>query len=251
MSSPIPNEWLVDPPATLLAGEGPYAQAVAAGLGTTAISLSHLIAGPELNARGGYPQVLDGLAQIILVLSESMSPAEAIQCHRAAWDWVKKLSSARDQHQLAFLFILPADASQEFEGAIAVGLGVSDINPASTGHAVWRRSGSLSEMLPVLANIRPMDLLPLQARRAANAKHTAIAGLRALLTQDSPTAVNEAARQVQLAFSGHEYLLDLFCRPPSHRHGNLLRAWLNTAVTAPVTQDWWTTSKQHLAEWLA
>src|ERR1035441_4044200 len=204
MSSPIPNEWLVDPPATLLAGEGPYARAVAAGLGTSAISLGQLMAGPELNARAGYCQVLDSLAQVILVLSESMSPAEAIRCHRAAWDWVGKLSSARDQHELAFLFILPADASQEFEDALAVSLGVSQIDPASTGHAVWRRSGSLSEMHQVLANIRPTDLLPLRARQAANAKHTAIAGLRALLTQDSPTAVSHAARQILLAFSGHE-----------------------------------------------
>ena len=251
MPIPIPNEWLVDPPGTLLAGEGPYAQAVATGLGTGTISLGQLKAGPEANDGGGYSQVLERLALVILVVSESMSAAEAIQCHRAAWDWVGKLSSARDQHELAFLFILPADASQEFEDALAVGLGVTQIDPASTGHAVWRRSGSLSEMQHVLANIRPMDLLPLLARRAANAKHTAIAALRALLTQDNPIAVSEAALQVSAAFSGHEYLLDLFCRAPSHRHGNLLRGWLNEAVTSPVTQDWLAASKQHLAQWLA
>jgi len=251
MPKPIPNEWLADPPTTLLAGEGPYAQALGSVLGTETISLSHLKDGPESSDAGGYSQVLENMAQAILVVSESMSAAEAMQCHQAVWDWIRTLSSSKDQHELVFLFDLPADASQEFEDAIAVGLGVAKIDPASTGHAVWRRFGSLSEMLHVLANIRPMDLLPLQARQAANAKHTAIAGLRELLTQDSPTAVSEAARQVQLAFSGHEYLLDLFCRPPSHRNGNLLRGWLNASVTSPVTQDGWAASKQHLVEWLA
>ena len=134
-------------------------------LGKEGISLRQLKSGPEADDGGRFPQVMESLARAILVVSEGMSAGEAIQCHRAAWDWVEELSSGRDQHELAFLFILPEDSSQEFEDALAVGLGVPRIDPASTGHAVWRRTGSLSELLDVLTGIRPMDLLPLRARR--------------------------------------------------------------------------------------
>lgn len=251
MASLIPNEWRYVPPESLVVGRGPYAVALATILGTEAIAFGQLNAGPEANDVGAYPQVLESLARVILVVSESMSAAEVIQSHRAIWHWVGKLSSAGDQHELAFLFILPANASQESEDALAVSLGVSQINPASTGHAVWRSSGSFSEMLEVLTSIRPMDLLPVRARLATDTKHTAMAGLRSTLERDNPTAVSESARQVLAAFSGREYLLDLFCRPPSHRHGNLLRSWLNAALTNPVPQDGWNVGRQQIAEWLA
>lgn len=247
----IPQQWRYAPPETLVAGDGPYAVALATVLGTEGISLGQLQSGPEAEDGGRFPQVLESLARAILVVSESMSAAEAIQCHRAAWDWIERLSSAGDQHELAFLFMLPEDTSQGFEDALAVGLGVPRIDPASTGHAVWRRTGSLSELLDVLTGIRPMDLLPLRARRAADTKHTTMAGLRATLAQDNPTTVSEAARQVLAAFSGQDYLLDLFCRAPSHRHGNLLRGWLNAAVTYPVTPEGWKVARKQLAAWLA
>jgi hypothetical protein len=60
-----------------------------------------------------------------------------------------------------------------------------------------------------------------------------------------------SSRQVLAAFSRHEYPLDLLCHPLRHKCKHRLRAWLNDAVTSPVTQDWWTASKQCLAEWLA
>ena len=250
MFSEIPVQWLASPPEILLVGNGPYAAALAITLGTEATPLAQIRAGPETNERGGYPQVLENLLRVILVVSESMSAEETLQCHRATWDWVAKLSSAGDQHELSFLFILPAFSSQNLESALAVGLGVPQIDPASTGHAVWRRAGSLSEMLDMLTGIRPMDLLPLRARRAIDAKHIAIAGLRATVEQGDPSAVREAAREVLAAFSGHEYHLDLFCRPPSHRHGNLLRGWLNAAVTKPVTPDGWKVARKQLADWV-
>ncbi len=238
------------PPVSLVVGRGPYAVALATILGTEAITSGQLSAGLEPNDGGGYPQVLESLAQVVFVVSESMPAAEVIENHRAVWHWVGKLSSAGDQHELAILFVLPADVAQGFEDVLAVGLGVPRIDPAVTGHAVWRCAGSLSELIDVLTGIRPMDLLPLRARWAADTKHTAMAGLRATLVQVNPTAISEAARQVLATFSGQEYLLDLFCRPPSHRHGNLLRNWLNAAVTNTVTPDWLKVARNQLDGWL-
>jgi len=251
MPHPIPNEWLVDRAETLLAGDGPYAAALATVLGTVPIPLEHLKTGPKANNDGGFPQVLEGLARAILVVSESMSAADALECHQAVWAWVGKLAPAGDQHELAFVFILPPDAADEFEDGLAAGFGLSKIDPATNGHAVWGCSGSLPELLGLLASIRPMDLIPLRAHRAADAKHAAMARLRATVAADNAAAVRAAAREVLAAFSGCEYLLDVFCRPPSHQHGNLLRSWLNGTVTESITPKEWLEKTKNLAGWLA
>ena len=247
----IPNQWRYAPPESLVVGDGAYAAVLASVFAAEVITLDNLRNGPQSNDDGGYPQVFENLARVYLVMAERMSAADALQCHEAAWDWVVKLAPARDQHELAFVFILTADDSKEFEEALAAGLGLAKIDPASTGHAVWRCSGSLTELLDVLANIQPMDLVPIRARRAADIKHTALARLCATVAVDDATAVREAACEVLAAFSGSEYLLDVFCRPPSHQHGNLLRGWLNAAVTEPVTQQGWMEKTEQLTAWLA
>jgi hypothetical protein len=167
------------------------------------------------------------------------------------WDWVKKLTRAGDQHDLAVLFILPVDASDTYVDAIAVGLGVRDIDPVTTGHAVWRPSGALPELIGVLAKIRPKDWVSMQARQASDSRHTALARLHDAIARDNFSVVKEAACNVASTFSGHEYQLDLFCRPPSHHHGKLLRAWLKEAVTNSVTPDGWADRRKQIAEWLA
>ena len=251
MLSPIPNEWLVNRAETLLSGEGPYAAALATVLGTVPIPLEHLKTGPEANNDGGFPQVLEGLVRAILVVPESMSAADALEYHQAVWAWVGKLAPAGDQHELAFIFILPPDAPKVFDDALAAGFGITKIEPATTGHAVWRCSGSLTELLGLLAAIRPMDLIPIRAHRAADAKHAALAKLRATFVTDNAAAVRAAAREVLAAFSGCEYLLDVFCRPPSHQHGNLLRNWLNATAADLVTSKEWMVGTKQVAGWLA
>lgn len=250
MYSPIPNRWRCDPPESLVAGDGPYAVALALVVGAEAIRLEDLRAGPEPNDAGGYPQVFENLTRAFLVVPESMSAAEVLRCHQAVWEWFIKLAPGGDQHELAFVFILPPDASKGLEDALAAGLGIARIVTATTGHAVWRRSGSLLELLDLLASIRPMDLLLLRARRTADIKHAAIAKLLAAAAKADSIAIREAARKVWDAFSGREYLLDVFCRPPSHRNGNLLRSWLKKTVTETATQEGWLEERKQLAAWL-
>ena len=79
-----------------------------------------------------------------------------------------------------------------------------------------------------------MDLPPLRARRKANVRHSV---LQALRDSQSAAEVKLAAQQVFAAFSGCEYHLDLFCRPPAHRNGNRLRKLLSEIVTESVTPD--------------
>jgi hypothetical protein len=82
-------------------------------------------------------------------------------------------------------------------------------------------------------------------------KHATLAKLHASIGANNATAVREAAREVLAAFSGCEYLLDVYCRPPSHQHGNLLRSWLNATVTEAVTQESWIENRRQIANWLA
>lgn len=250
MSFSIQDEWGYAPPESLVAGVGCYSAALAFTLGTVAIPFDRLHAGPESNSGGGFPRVLEDLKHAFLVVPEHMSATDVLRCHQSIWNWIEKLTSAGDQHELAFLFVLPNNVSKGYEEALAVGLSVPAIDPGATGHAIWRRSGGLLELLDLINATRPMDLLPLMARRTADSKRLALTRLRVAATHDDPTAIGDAVLAVCDAFYAGEYHLDLFCRPPSHRHGNLLRAWLNAGVTGPVTPDWYITGKNQLAAWL-
>jgi hypothetical protein len=248
--SPIPGEWLHEPPESLVAGNGPFAAALAPILGVVALPFDLLDGGPEPGKGGGYPRVLDNLKRALLVVPEDMSPSEALGCHQSLWHWVEKLSSSGDQHDLAFIFVLPVTAGKEYEGALAVGLCIPSIDPASTGHGVWRQCDALMELLDLAAAIRPMDALSCRARRRSDLKRLALAQLGIAATQGDTMAMREASQVVRDAFRQEEYHLDLFCRPPSHCHGNLLRGWLSAGVTGAVTQNWCDSGTRELADWL-
>lgn len=247
MSSNTPDEWLTSPPESLVVGDEPYAAALGAVLGTEAVHWDHLQLGPQADQDGRYPQVLQNLLRVLLVVPGSISTAQALRSHELIWRWVAKLAPDGDQHELAFLFVLPPNTSNGFEDALAAGLSLVRIVPATTGHAVWRRSASIQELIETLKSIHPMDLLPLKARRAADVKHSALAKLREATAQREFWAAREAAREVLAAFSGREYLLDVFCAPPSHQNGNLLRGWLRKAVTEAVSPGTWLTQRQQVA----
>jgi len=250
MMSRIPDELRYKSPESLVVGIGAYSAALASIMGSVAMAFDQIHDGPEPDIGGGYPRVLDNLKRVFFVVSDDMSAAEALRCHQAIWNWVEKLSCAGDQHDLVFIFILPATASKEYEDALAVGLCVPEIVPATTGHAVWRSSGTLLGLLDLVTATRPMDLLPLMARRTVDAKRLALARLRVVIMQNDYAVIREAAQAVLDAFHSAEYHLDLFCRPPSHRHGNLLREWLHADVTGPVTHDWCATGRNQIADWL-
>jgi hypothetical protein len=250
MTHSIPDEWQCHPPEAIVAGDGSYTTVLAGVLGAAVLPLDGLHAGPEPNPDGGYPRVLDSLKRVFLVVQEDMSATDALRCHRAVWDWVEKLSSAKVEQNLAFIFVLPEHAAMDYEDALAVGLSVPAIDAATTGHAVWRRSGTLPELINLVAAIQPQDLVRLLARRKNDGKRLALGKLRIAAAQDDPVATRAAAQAVLDAFHLAKVHLDLFCRPPEHAHGHCLRRWLDACVTDPVTPDWCETGRTQLAVWL-
>ena len=251
MLSPIPDEWRYESPESLVGGVGAYSSALASIMRTVALPFDRLRGGPMPDIGGGYPRVLDRLKRAFLVVPEDMSPADAVRCYQSLWNWVEKLSSAGDQHDLAFVFVLPVTAGKEYECALVVGLSVPSIDPTTTGHGVWRQSDALKELLELAAAIRPMDALSWRARRRSDQRRVVLSQLRDAVTRGDVKTIDTAAQAVRDAFRQEEYNLDLFCNAPSHQNGNLLRRWLGGGVTGPVTPDWCALGRNHLAAWLA
>jgi len=242
----VPEEWAAVIPQTLVIGDGPYSGALSRVLGTASISHQELSAGPGEQGDTGYPQVLRELERAIIVVGASHSAGDVLGCHAALWRWVEKLSPEGVQHEVAILFVLPASAGDALAESLAVGLGLEKLDP-DYGHGIARMGDSLESLCRALSAIQPCDLPPLRARRASNVRHNAI---RQLITACQPNDLAGAARDVAERFHGEEYHLDMFCRPPSHRNGNLLRKWLKEAVTDGVTLETMGTARNKLAEWL-
>jgi hypothetical protein len=251
MSSSIPTEWQYDPPRSFVVGDRPYASALASVLGTVALPFEQLEMGPTPSNSGGYPRIFQCLKWVFLVVPEAMPAGEALRHHHEVWEWVEKLSPDREQHDLAFVFILPPGASQSYEGTLAAGLIVREIDPATSGHAVWRRSGSLSDLLALVGRTRPMDVVRLRRRLASDSRQIALAKLRTAATEHDLKQGKEAALGVLAAFRGQEHHLDLFCQSPCHKNGHLLREWLKTAVTSIVTPAIWEEQRGKISDWLA
>lgn len=249
MPSPVPNDWQYSPPTTLVVGDGPCAAALAVIFGTIPLSLDALLDGPRPDEDGRFRRVFEDLKRVLIVVGDGMSAAEVIQCHQAVWHWVVTVSSKKEEHRLSIIFVLP-DAASAYAHGIAVGLSLAEIDPATTGHALWYRSGSLVELVDVAARTIPVDLVPLRNRLDRDVKYAALAQLRAAITADDSSGVVSAARKVLAEFSDHEYQLDVFCSPPSHRHGNLLRNWLRATVTDSVTPEYYTNARREIATWL-
>lgn len=250
MSSQIPTDWQYDPPEAFVAGDGPYASALASVLGTVPVRIYQLEAGPATTKSGGFSRVFDNLKWVLLVVPEAMPASEALQCHKQVWEWVEKLSSEGEQHELAFLFVIPSGVSQNYEESLAAGLVLASIDPEATGHAVWMRSGSLMELLDLIKRTHPSDAVSMRARRASDSRHIALSQLRNALSQTDPSLCRDAAKAVRAVFGGQEYHLDLFCRPPAHQNGNRLRKWLNDTVTGAVTPEQWAEQRLRIVDCL-
>src|SRR5688500_14140486 len=102
MSATILQQWRNSPPAILVAGDGPFAIALASVVGTVSLPLERLRSLIDLEEDGGYDHVLCNLRRVFLVVSEMMSAAEALRCHEAVWELVQKLTRGGDEHDLAF-----------------------------------------------------------------------------------------------------------------------------------------------------
>jgi hypothetical protein len=238
MPARIPNEWLSDPPQYLLAGDGPYAAALASLLRTVSLRLDDVHAGPNSMKASYYPRVLDDIRTLVLVVPEEMRAPEALYHHQCLWDWIEKLTRGKDCHASGFVFVLGTEAPAKFDHALATSLAVPAVDPIISGHAIWRRSGALQSLLELLRQTAHKDLQALRGRRAADIRRKSLVALAVESRSGTDErALLAAATKVADAFRGREYDLDLFCLPPCHRNGNLLRAWLRHAVTGPVTPE--------------
>lgn len=251
MKSKVPKEWQYTPPECFVVGDGPYASALAFVLGTVCVASDEIKIGPPKSRSGGFSLVFDVLKFAVLVVPATMSAPDALRCHQHMWEWIEKLSSEGDQHEIAFLFILPPNASLAYEEALAIGLSVPEIDPETSGHGVWRRSGALGELIELIARVRPLDAVPIRARRASDARHIALSELRNALAQEDPISTRSAAKAVLAAFREQGYHLDLFCRPPCHQYGNLLRDWLSRSAAADPTPEEWSEERMRINTWLA
>jgi hypothetical protein len=250
MNVPIPEIWLSEPPRFLVIGNGAYAEALAFVIGAGIIGLETIDCQPMPNDGGGYPRVFGELEYVFFVAVECQAPAEILASHESLWAWVEKLSPKSDQHELSVVFVLADGFGDSFSDALALGLGSDEIVPESTGHAIARITDSLESILCLAARTCPVDLPLLRARRASNDRHSALRGLLSAIQQGDPSVVSLAASLVLEAFCGCEYHLDLFCRPPSHQHGNRLRTWLGNIVAGTFSQEDWDGSKASVGKWL-
>jgi hypothetical protein len=230
--NPVPPAWLSAPPTTLVIGHGPYARALGIILGAACLGSEDLLTGPAPNDAGGFPRVLAELERVFIVAGTSDNPSESLRVHTALWEWVMKLSPNGEQHELAIVFILPPNDGCRTVESITIGLGLTGVDPTEAGHAFVLMNASLEAVLTQVGRVRPMDLPPFRSRQAADVRHAALLAMR---STESGESLVDAAKRVIEVFRGQEYLLDLFCRPPSHRNGNQLRDWLNAVVTGDVT----------------
>jgi len=249
MTSTIPKKWLLDLPESIVVGDGCFANALASCLGAGSLSIKDVRSEPVL-ADERVPTVLDSLKRLFLVISDSMAPADALHAHEALWRWTIRLTSAGDQHDLAFVFILPPSASSTYQESLALGLSLSPDDWASKGYGVWHPSEHLERLLHLLGSIRASDFVLLRARRASDRRRSALTKLKRAVMHGFADEALAAARDVHLAFVGQEYHLDVFCCAPSHANGNQLRRWLRAGVTESVTPEWYREGRLRLAEWL-
>jgi len=239
MPIPIPESWKFDPPNTLVAGDGPYAAALAQVLDAQLMDWESLSAGPEAEEAARYSRILNDIDRVFIVGSAARNTAGFLCCHEAIWNWIAKLTSGRTQHDVAIIFVLPETASRDGKEALAIGLGIPTGEFEKSGHGVVRMSDGLAGMLETSSRVAARDRVRFLARRKSDKRHAALARLKEAQSSSGPEAGIEAARQVLEVFAEYEHHLDLFCSSPSHQNGNRLRTILRHLVTKPVTpMDW-------------
>jgi len=240
MPHSIPNDWLSEPPRLLVVGSGPYANCLAQVLGAAQLALECLEGGPKRNEGGGYPRVFDHLETVFLIIPAAIAPAEALWQHHWVWDWIEKLTLGKEFHEVAIIFVLGAGVPASFDNALATSLAVVVVDSAICGHAIWRSSGKLPDLLKLSHQSIRKDFQALRNRRSLNVQGKSLRALAEAALSDADSKVwSSAINAVADAFrNGNNYLnLDLFCVPPCHQNGHLFRQWLHAAVTEPVTPD--------------
>ena len=244
MPIPVPEEWRGDPPEMLVVGNGSFAAALAQVLTATQIGSDEIISLPEADEKGKDPRVLDDLQRVFFVVGPSNSAADALSVHDAVWKWVKRLTAAKDRHQIAIQFLFPFNADRVFQEALCVGLSLPDFDSETTGYGAYSMEDGLLALVRLAARICRKDFVTLQNRRNADGRRMALAFLQNAAMQSDYVRIREATIEVENAFCNKRHYLDLFCNSPRHPNGNSLRSLLDAIVTGSVTPS----SQKEIAE---
>jgi len=238
MQSSIPALWRTTPPSVLLLGQGSYASALAFVVGAATLDWEAASAGPQPNADGRLPRVLDPLERVFAVPDSNRSDADILGGLEGVWAWIEKLSGGGPEHEVALLLIAPPRRGEALKRAMAIWLGVGEADLAAHGHAVCEMGMPLAELLISLRAVVPCDRVRLLNRRAADLRRRALTDLSVVIQGAAGgSAIPAAATAVVRAFDEGQHEVDLFCRPPSHANGNRLRALLKRLVTEAVTPE--------------
>jgi hypothetical protein len=241
--------WTLQESESLVVGDGFYARALASALGAFSLSLGYRqrgALGPTVRSK-----TWEGLNRAFLVVPERMSVAETLWHHQSLWHRVQILSPFGDQHDLAVVFIIPGHAPMAFDLALASGLSLSVSELPSNGHAIWRRSGTLRQLLDLTGRIVLKDLLLINARREKDLRRLALRRLMFAVKRDDHAGVRDAARVVLDVFGQSLYILDCYCRHPHHHsYGNLVRRWLHAGMAPLASKEWLNEGRERLPIWL-
>lgn len=231
----IPTEWLSCSPNILVAGDGPYAEALAMIFGTAALSLGALQSGQTIDEAEGYNRLLCDTRAVLLILRRDVSASEALFHHQLLWNWIETLTVGGECHAIGFVFVMHDESAEKMDHSLGTGLAVDCIDPTKCGHAIWRMSGSVNELTALIARIVPKDLQTLKGRLAANSRRKSLKALVEAVERDADDVTFLAAvNSVAAVFKDKEYELDFFCVPPFHPNGRELREWLQSALATPV-----------------
>ncbi len=247
------DEWSAAPPHLLVAGDGPFAVALGQVLSGTMISLNALDerAQEDEVAGGESYHLLEELHSIMMIVPLNAGFTDVARWVDQVWGMVERFSSAKDQHDLRWLFVPVANDHVRLEEGLRAVLAMQTGAQLTThGYGVWCPQRSLEALVGGWQTIDPTDLFTLRARRNRDGRWRALRALLDAVQGENPEAVVAVANEVATHFFKHEYLLDVFCRPPSHQHGNKFRHWLAEIVTHGVTPHLDINSRSAVEGWL-
>jgi hypothetical protein len=168
------------------------------------------------------------------------------------WNLVERFSSMGDQHDLRWVFVPVAADHVRLENGLRAVLSVpTETQLSGFGYGIWCPQYSLEELGRVWRSIHPSDLLTLRGRQNRDGRRQALGALLGALQGGNSDAVVAAAMEVATQFpEKQDFLLDIFCRQPSHPNGGKLRRWLAEIVTCGVTHHLCSSGSSEVEGWL-
>lgn len=246
------DEWSANSPHLLVAGDGSLAAVLGHVLGASVMSLNaldeHALEGEE---EGESYRLLEKVHSIMIIVPLSAGLTDVARWVDQIWGLVERLSSMCDQHDLRWVLVPVASNPGSLEEGLGAVLAVPTVAQlASHGYGIWCPQHSLEDLVRVWQSVLPNDLLTLRARRNQDGRRRVLGALLGALQDNNQEAVVAVAKEVATQFFKHEYLLDVFCRPPSHQRGSKLRRWLTEVVTHGVTPHLCSSSHSEVESWL-